>query len=102
MKKKKQKTSRRESGGPKRAYRTLTYPVEFRLRMVELYREEGYSTKMPREQFEFSGSSIHRRAWAYRLYGAEGLEPKRRVAAKSRVPAEARRKVVGLKKAHPE
>jgi transposase InsO family protein len=102
MKKRKQKTRGSGPGGPKRAYRTLAYPVEFRLRMVKLYLEEGYSASMLREQFDVSGHSIHRWAKAYRLHGAEGLEPKRRVATKSRVPAEVRRKVVGLKQAHPE
>jgi transposase-like protein len=62
MKRKKQKKRGREPGGVKRAYRTLAYPVEFRLRMVRLFLEEGYSTTLLCEQFGVSGHSIHR--WA--------------------------------------
>ena len=86
----------------KRAPRTLAYPVEFRLRMVRLYLEEGYSQVLLREQFGVSGHSIQRWVRAYRLRGVEGLEPKRRIGGSSRVPEEVRERVVKLKQAHPE
>ena len=44
----------------KRPGRTLAYPVEFRLRMVRLFLEEGYSAKVLGEQFGVSYNSIHR------------------------------------------
>jgi len=51
MKKKKKRSSPRA----KKAARTLAYSVEFRLRMVRLFLEEGYSTALIREQFGVSG-----------------------------------------------
>jgi transposase InsO family protein len=88
--------------GAKRAARTSAYPVEFRLRMVRLYLEEGYSTSLLREQFGVSGHSIDRWVGAYRQRGAEGLEPKQRTGGKSSVPAEVRQRMLDLNKAHPE
>jgi hypothetical protein len=35
--------------------RTRPYPYEFRIKMVRLYLEEGYSTTVLREQFGVSG-----------------------------------------------
>ena len=63
--------------GAKKGARTLAYPVEFRLRIVKLFLEEGYSAGLLCEQFGISSHSIHRWVRAYRLRGAEGLEPKR-------------------------
>jgi transposase len=98
MKKKKKSSSPRT----KKPARTLAYPVEFRLRMVRLFLEEGYSTTLLREQFGVSGHSIQRWVRAYRDRGAEGLEPKRHTGSKSRVPAEVRQRMVDIKKVHPE
>jgi len=50
--------------GPKRAYRTLAYPVEFRLGIVRLFLEEGYSTTVLREQFGVSGHYCGSGWWA--------------------------------------
>ena len=96
------KKSKRRATGAKKGCRTLAYPVEFRLRMVRLFLEEGYSAQLLREEFGVSSHSIRRWAEAYRLHGAEGLEPKRRLGAKSRVPDEVRRQAVVVKKNHPE
>ena len=86
----------------KRPGRTLAYPVEFRLRMVRLFLEEGYSAKVLGEQFGVSCHSIHRWVRAYRGQGAEGLEPKRHTGGSSRQSSEVRQRVINLKKEHPE
>jgi transposase-like protein len=49
--------------------RTRPYPYEFRLKMVRLYLEEGYSTTVLREEFGVSSHSLHRWAKAYREQG---------------------------------
>jgi len=99
MKKRKKSVARRV----KKPRRTLAYPVEFRLRMIRLYLEEGYSTGVLKEEFGVSAHSINRWVRAYRENGASGLEPKPRTGGgKSRQPASVRRQVVKLKKEHPE
>ena len=94
--------SKRGATGAKRATRTLAYPVEFRLRMVKLFFEEGYSTGLLVEQFRISSHSIQRWVRAYRLKGAEGLEPKRLLCSKSRVADEHREQAVEVKADNPE
>ena len=98
MKKKK----KRSSPSAKKPARTLAYPVEFRLRMVRLFLEEGYSTTLLRDQFGVSSHSVQRWVRAYRDCGAEGLEPKQHTGGKSRVPAEVQQRMVDIKKVHPE
>jgi transposase-like protein len=70
-------TSKRSATRTKRKTRPLAFPVEFRLRIVKLFLEEGYSPKLLVEQFGISTHSIQRWVKAYRLHGAAGLEPKR-------------------------
>jgi len=70
--------------------------------MVRLFLEEGYSTTLLREHFGVSGHSIQRWVRAYRDRGAEGLEPKRHIGSKSRVPVEVRQRMIDIKKVHPE
>ena len=98
MKKKKKSNVSRA----KRTPRTLAYPVEFRLRMVRLHLEEGYSKIFLLEQFGVSNHSIRRWVQAYRAHGVEGLEPKRRIGGRSRMPVDVRERVVKLKQDHPE
>ena len=86
----------------KRKSRPLAFPVEFRLRIVKLYLEEGYSRKLLVEQFGISTHSIQRWVKAFRLHGAAGLEPKRPVSRKSRVAEEVRQQSVEVKREHPE
>jgi transposase InsO family protein len=97
---KKKKKSPAES--PKRSAKTWAYPVEFRLRMIRLFLEEGYSIPLLREQFGVSNHSIKRWVRAYQHGGAEGLEPKRQTGSKSRVPDQVRQQMVELKQVHPE
>jgi len=82
--------------------RSLAYPVEFRLRIVKLFLEEGYSTRLLVEEFGISTHSVERWVKAYRLKGAEGLVPKCSVGGKRRVPDEVRQQAVALKAEHPE
>lgn len=80
----------------------MAFPVEFRLRIVKLYLEEGYRPKLLVEQFGISTHSIQRWVKAFRLHGAAGLEPKRPVSRKSRVAEEVRQQAVEVKRKHPE
>jgi len=96
------KKSKRRATGARKGCRTLAYPMEFRLLMVRLFLEEGYSTQLLREEFGVSSHSIQRWVKAYRLHGADGLVPKRQLGSKSRVPDEVRRQAVAVKKNHPE
>jgi transposase InsO family protein len=86
----------------KRKVRTLAFPVEFRLRIVKLFLEEGYSARLLVEQFGISTHSIQRWVRAYRLHGAAGLEPKVPAGRISRVPEEVRQTAVAVKAEHPE
>jgi len=95
-------TSKSPATRAKRKSRTLAFPVEFRLRIVKLYLEEGYSPKLLVEQFGISTHSIQRWVKAFRLHGAVGLEPKRAVSRKSRVADEVRQQAVAVKREHPE
>jgi transposase InsO family protein len=80
----------------------MAFPVEFRLRIVKLYQEEGYSPKLLVEQFGISTHSIQRWVRAYRLHGAAGLTPKVPAGRISRVPEEVRQQAVAVKAEHPE
>lgn len=95
-------TSKRPAARAKRKSRPLAFPVEFRLRIVKLQLEEGYSHKLIAEQFGISTHSIQRWVKAYRLHGAAGLEPQRPVSRKSRVAEEVRQQAVEVKREHPE
>jgi len=85
----------------KKKPRTLAFPVEFRLRVVKLFLEEGYGAKLIAEQFGISTHSVTRWVKAFRLNGAAGLEVKRPVSRESRVPEEVRQQAVAVKAAHP-
>jgi len=95
-------TSKSPATRAKRKSRPLAFPLEFRLRIVKLYLEEGYSPKLLVEQFGISTHSIQRWVKVFRLHGAAGLEPKRSVSRKSRVAEEVRQQAVAVKAAHPE
>jgi transposase len=70
--------------------------------VVRLFLEEGYSTRMLAEQFGISHHSVQRWVKAYRHNRAAGLEPKRRSGGASRVQNKARKKMVAVKRSHPE
>jgi transposase InsO family protein len=98
MKKKKKK---RTAGG-KKGSRVWAYPAEFRLKVVRLFMEEGYSASLLSEQFGISKHSISRWASAYRRGGVQGLEPKPRPGGNTRVAPEVRERMVAVKTANPE
>ena len=82
--------------------KTRPYPYEFRIKMVRLYLEEGYSARVLREQFGVSSHSVQRWTKAYRRQGAEGLVAKLGPGAKPRMPEEVKGRILGMKKRHPE
>jgi transposase InsO family protein len=96
------KKGKKRKSSAKRGSRTWAYPVEFRLRIVKLFLEEGYSTPLLSEQFSISGSAIRRWVRSYRQFGAEGLEIKPRAGGNTRVTPEVRQRMVAVKQAHPE
>ena len=82
--------------------RTRPYPYEFRIKMVRLYLEEGYSTTVLQEQFGVSSHSVVRWVKAYRQQGTEGLVAKLRTGSKPKMTETVKRQIVGMKKKHPE
>ncbi len=58
------KKTKTKTGVGKARCRTRAYPQEFRLQIVRLYLEEGYTTLVLREQFGVSCHSVQR--WAKR------------------------------------
>jgi transposase len=95
-------TSKSPAKRAKRKSRTLAFPVEFRLRIVKLFLEEGYSARLLVEQFGISTHSVQRWVRAYRLHGEAGLAPKVTAGRISRVPEEVRQQAVAVKAEHPE
>lgn len=96
------KKSKRKSSVGKIKPRTRPYPYEFRIKMVRLHLEEGYSTTVLRDQFSVSSHSIIRWVKAYREQGAEGLVAKPRTGKKSKLNETVKNRIVGMKKKHPE
>jgi transposase InsO family protein len=96
------KKKKRKAGGDRNRPRTRAYPVEFRLRIVKLFLEEGYSVALISEEFGISHHSIRRWVRAYRRGGVDGLTPKPRPGGKPCVKPEIQEHVIAVKKAHPE
>ena len=96
------KKGKNKSRAGKAKKRTQPYPYEFRIKMVRLYLEEGYSATVLRDQFGVSGHSVMRWVKAYRDQGTEGLIAKPRTGAKPRLNETVKRRIVRMKKKHPE
>jgi transposase InsO family protein len=96
------KRSKAKGRGGKVKPRTRPYPYEFRLKMVRLFLEEGYSTSILRESFGVSHHSVHRWARAYREQGPEGLLAKQHPGAKPKISSAVKKRIVKVKKKHPE
>ena len=79
------KKIKKESRAGKVKRRTQPYPHEFRIKIVRLYLEEGYSTTVLREQFGVSGHSVQRWVKAYREHGVEGLIAKQQTGSKPKL-----------------
>ena len=80
--------------------RTRPYPYEFRLKMVRLFLEEGYSTSVLRERFGVSSHSVHRWVWAYREQSPEGLLAKQRLGTKPKTSPVVKKRIVKFKQSH--
>ena len=52
------KKRKRKAGGDRKRSRTWAYPVEFRLRIVKLFLEEGYSASLISEEFGISQRTV--------------------------------------------
>jgi transposase InsO family protein len=96
------KKKKRKAGGDRKRSLKQAYPVEFRLRVVKIFLEEGYSAALISEQFGISSHSIQRWVRAYRRGGVDGLTPKPRPGGKPSVKPEVKERVIAVKKAHPE
>jgi transposase-like protein len=83
-------TSKSSATRARRNVRSPAFPVEFRLRIVKLFPEEGYRARLLVDQFGVSAQSIQRWVRAYRLHGTAGLEPKVPAGPISRVPEQVR------------
>jgi transposase InsO family protein len=96
----KKRKSKGRVGKAKR--RTRPYPYEFRIKMVRLYLEEGYSATVLRDQFGVSGHSVQRWVKAYREQGSDGLIAKLRTGARPKLSGSVKHQIVGIKNKHPE
>ena len=96
------KRDKAKGGAGKAKPRTRPYPYEFRLKIVRLYLEEGYSAKVLHEHFAISTHSVTRWVKAYRAQGAEGLVAKPRIGSKPKLAGAVRRRIIGMKKSNPE
>ena len=77
------------------------FPKEFKLRVVQLYLEEGYQASHLSKEFKVSEYSIYRWTRLYRQYGEKGLEPSVRKPAKRKQSKSVKKKIVAIKKAKP-
>ena len=96
-------TQRKKPSSSKRnkARTAPAYPFEFRLKVVKLHLEDGYSAKLVAEQFGISDFSVSRWAKLYREHGEQDLLSRQRKPSGSKVPAAVTRSIVDLKKENP-
>jgi transposase InsO family protein len=85
----------------KRGRSAAPYPFDFRLKVVKLYIENGFSAKLVAEQFGISDYSVSRWVQLYRQYGEQGLVDRKRQSPGSKLPAAVTQSIVGLKKENP-
>jgi len=80
------------------------YPVEFRIKVVKLFLEEGYSLPMLAQEFNCAKSSIGRWAKLYRKHGEQGLYSPSTCHKKASKPLNSNLKsqIIELKKADPQ
>ena len=102
MKTVKKKASLRGARKGRATRSSRAYPYEFKLKVVQLHLQEGYSSILLGEQFGISASSVKRWSAIYRREGESGLQPKIRSGAPRQVPSKVRKKAVAIKKRHPE
>ncbi len=93
------KTRHRQAPGSKHN----RYSVEFKLRAVQLYTEEGYSADMVVRELGIGKSSLSSWVKRYREEGASGLEPRVSLTdPHPQISAAVKAKAVELKKADPK
>jgi transposase-like protein len=77
------------------------FPKEFKLRVVQLYLEEGYRASLLSQEFKVSEYSIYRWSRLYRQYGEKGLEPGVRKPAKRKQSKSVKKKIVAIRNENP-
>jgi transposase InsO family protein len=78
------------------------YSPEFRLKVVRLVLDDGYSIAAVARSFEVGGATLGDWIRRYLDGGEEGLRPKTRVSARASKPEPRRDAVKDLKRTHPE
>lgn len=96
-----ERKKRRITGGRSKRRTAPPYPLEFRLKVVRLRLEEGYSAALLAQEFGLSSYTVNRWARVYREQGEAGLHPQRRTPRPSRMPAHVQGQIVALRQAHP-
>ena len=94
-------TKKQKRSGNKKGRTAPPYPAEFRLRIVRLYLEEGYSAPLLAQEFGLGCQSIRRWLKAYREHGEEGLRSKRRAPVKKHLTEDVKGRIVDLKRSNP-
>nr|WP_291347880.1 IS481 family transposase [Desulfobacula sp.] len=86
----------------KKSKKTLkSYTFEFRLRVVKLYLEEGYSPDLLNEELGVGKSTVGTWAKRYREFGEDGLKSKVRLSGNSRTSPGIKKVIVDVKKSNP-
>ena len=74
------------------------FPKEFKLRVVQLYLEEGYRASLLSKEFKVSEYSIYRWSRLYRQYGEKWLESGIRKPAGRKQSKSVKKKIVAIRK----
>jgi len=97
MKKKRTKRKAKNPTGKTSA----PFPKEFKLRVVQLYLEEGYQASLISKEFKVSEHSIYRWSRLYRQHGEKGLDPGIRKPVKRKQSKNIKKKIVSIRKENP-
>jgi transposase InsO family protein len=85
----------------KKKKRIGPYPVEFRLRTVRMYLEEGYPASLITSELKISKETLNKWTKRYQQYGEAGLKNLRRGSKRSRLPGSVKDKIIQLKRSNP-
>jgi len=77
------------------------FSKEFKLRVVQLYLEEGYQAALLSKEFKVSEYSIYRWSKLYRQFREKGLDPRIRKPAKRKQSKSVKKKIVSIRKENP-
>jgi len=79
-----------------------SYPLDFRLKIVKLFLEEGYSATVLHEEFGIGKSTIHKWVKRYETNGEQGLIPLPKTGfGNPKIPSPVKEKIVDLKRKNP-